>query len=554
MDARPTSFTDLNLAPEILKAIQETGYTEPTPIQSEAVPELLAGHDVFASADTGTGKTAAFMLPALQKLSSPSTLPGKGPRILVLSPTRELATQITTAAKKYGKFLPRVRTVPILGGKPYEQQRRDLKNYVDILVATPGRLLDHTREQKIDYSRVEMFVLDEADKMLELGFAEDVEDIVSRLPKERQTVLFSATLKRVAKLAGKITNNPKTIEIAPSETTNDNVQQHVIFANDEPHKRKLLKALLAQESLTQAIVFSGTKAFTEVIADDLNESGVVSTAIHGDLRQRSREAIIRKLRGNKVQVLVATDVAARGIDVPGLSHVINYDLPRGAEDYTHRIGRTGRAGLSGTAITLVTRQERHRLRFIERDLGHSIQVMTIPGLEAKPFEERKRERSEQNGRGNRRQRNFGRRREHNDFSAQRPEKRFNSQSQRSEQRSERSFNDRNNNRSRYDDNRSPRSSESNSQERTGYRHTERRFDDRKRRPSHDSRPQGERIYDMRQEKKPYKKSDEKPTSGKRSFSGGRFQNDKKEGFKSSKRRGSSLSDFQRRKGQKRKHK
>lgn len=389
MDKKHLSFSEFDLAPEIIKAISETGYSNPTPIQVKAVPALLAGHDVFASADTGTGKTAAFMLPALQKLSTPSKSTTKGPRVLVLSPTRELANQIAAAAKKYGRFMPRVKTVSILGGMPYEPQRQDLKRYVDILIATPGRLLDHTRDQRIDYSRVELFVLDEADKMLELGFAEDVELIASYLPKKRQTVLFSATLKRVAKLAKEITVNPKTIEIAKSLKTNDNVQQKIIFANDEQHKRKLLKAVLSESELTQAIIFCATKAHTEVIADELEASGIIATAIHGDLRQRSREAIIRKFRSNRVQVLVATDVAARGIDIPGISHVVNYDIPRGAEDYTHRIGRTGRAGLQGTAITFVANHERHKLRFIERDLGHAIEVIEIPGLAAKPAKDQR---------------------------------------------------------------------------------------------------------------------------------------------------------------------
>jgi superfamily II DNA/RNA helicase len=382
------SFAKLGLSSEILKAIKDSGYTNPTPVQQEAIPELMAGRDVFASADTGTGKTAAFMLPALEKLTKPSELPGKGPRILVLTPTRELATQITNAAKQYGRFLPRIKTVSILGGMPYEPQRRDLKHYVDILIATPGRLLDHTREEKVDYSRVEMFVLDEADRMLDMGFLEDVEQIASYLPAARQTVLFSATLKRVSKLAKQITKDPKTIEIAQSINTNDNVKQHVIFADDENHKRRLLKEILNRDNLTQGIVFSATKAHTEVIAEDLERDGMSATAIHGDLRQRSREAIIRKLRSNRVQVLVATDVAARGIDIPGLSHVINYDIPRTAEDYTHRIGRTGRAGLTGMAITFVSRTERHKLRFIEKDLGHPIEVIEIPGFEAKPVQER----------------------------------------------------------------------------------------------------------------------------------------------------------------------
>ena len=400
-------FTSLGLDSVITKAVKEAGYSTPSPIQQLAIPELINGSDVFASADTGTGKTAAFMLPALQKLLKPSDKQSKGPRILVLTPTRELATQITTAARNYGKFIPRVKTVSILGGMPYQPQERDLRHYVDILVATPGRLLDHTREGKVDYSRVELFVLDEADRMLDMGFVDDVEDIAKQLPKDRQTVLFSATLKKVAGLASRITKNPKTIQIKPSETTNDNVKQKVIFANDESHKRKLLAEIIKTSGISQAIVFSGTKSHTEVLADELEMDGVLATAIHGDLRQRSREAIIRKLRSNRIQVLVATDVASRGIDVPGLSHVINYDLPRTAEDYTHRIGRTGRAGSTGVAITFVQNNERHKFKTIERVLGHQVEVITIPGLEAKevksaPRNDRSRSGGRSSGGGRRR--------------------------------------------------------------------------------------------------------------------------------------------------------
>jgi superfamily II DNA/RNA helicase len=403
-------FSSLGLDPVITKAVKEAGYTAPSPIQELAIPELINGSDVFASADTGTGKTAAFMLPALQKLIKPSDKQGKGPRILVLTPTRELATQITTAARNYGKFIPRVKTVSILGGMPYHPQEKDLRHYVDIVVATPGRLLDHTREGKVDYSRVELFVLDEADRMLDMGFVEDVEEIAKQLPKDRQTVLFSATLKKVAGLASRITKNPKTIQIKPSETTNDNVKQQVIFANDESHKRKLLAEIIKTSGISQAIVFSGTKSHTEVLADELEMDGVLATAIHGDLRQRSREAIIRKLRSNRIQVLVATDVASRGIDVPGLSHVINYDLPRTAEDYTHRIGRTGRAGASGVAITFVQNNERHKFKTIERVLGHQVEVITIPGLEAKEVKSAPRNERSRSGRsgGGRRRNALGR--------------------------------------------------------------------------------------------------------------------------------------------------
>jgi superfamily II DNA/RNA helicase len=382
-DVRLSSFNQLPLREEILKAISESGYVNPTPIQSKAIPLILNGKDILASADTGTGKTAAFMLPALQMLSEPSNVKSKGPRVLVLTPTRELAGQISKATKEYGKYIPRIKTVSILGGMPYEPQRKDLRHYVDVLVATPGRLLDHTREGKVDYSRVELFVLDEADRMLDMGFLEDVQLIAKELPKNHQTVLFSATLKRVLKLAKEVTKDPITIEIESSSKTNDNIEQSVIYVDDENHKRKILKNLISDAELTQAIVFSATKAHTEILSDDIDSEETPSTAIHGDLRQRSREAIIRKLRSNRIKVLVATDVAARGIDIPGLSLVVNYDMPRTAEDYTHRIGRTGRAGAKGKAITFVSNKERSQLRGMESVLGHSISVIQIPGLEAK---------------------------------------------------------------------------------------------------------------------------------------------------------------------------
>ena len=398
-------FSRFGLSPLICSALKDAGYEKPTEIQEKAIPAVLEGHDVIASADTGTGKTAAFMLPALHLLATPSDRPGKGPRVLVLTPTRELASQVTDSAKKYGKNIQRLRTVRILGGMPYEPQRRDLRNFVDIMVATPGRLLDHAREGRIDFGRIEMFVLDEADRMLDLGFFDDVQTIADSIKQKPRTLLFSATMgKKVQSLAQSVTDNPVRIEVERASKTHKDITQSVLFADSEQHKSRLLYSVIGREDVRQMIVFTATKRGAERLADSLEGDGVAALPLHGDMRQRERMRTVQRIRDNQFKVLVATDVAARGIDLPGVSHVVNYDLPRTAEDYTHRIGRTGRAGASGQALTLLAGPDRRRIRFIERELGHQINVETIVGLEPAVKAESS---SSDRGRGSRNQRRGG---------------------------------------------------------------------------------------------------------------------------------------------------
>ena len=376
------SFENLNLHPLILKAISEAGYTSPTPVQQQAIPELLAGHDIAASAQTGTGKTAAFMLPALHRLASPAKTHSRGPRVLVLTPTRELALQVSEATAKYGKHLPRVKVVSILGGMPYPLQNKLLSQIVDILVATPGRLIDHIQRGRIDFSRLEMMVLDEADRMLDMGFIDDVEKIASSTPATRQTVLFSATLDNAMEgVAAKLLKSPKRIQIATAKARLDNIEQRVHYVDDMSHKNRLLDHLLREAAVNQAIVFTATKRDADLIADTLFAQGHEAAALHGDMSQRDRNRTLIRLRNGSVRVLVATDVAARGIDVAGITHVINFDLPKFAEDYVHRIGRTGRAGASGIAVSFASGKDGVHLKKIERFTGHRIPPHVVPGLE-----------------------------------------------------------------------------------------------------------------------------------------------------------------------------
>jgi superfamily II DNA/RNA helicase len=375
------SFENLDLHPAILHALQEAGYTEPTPIQAQAIPEIMGGHDLMASAQTGTGKTAAFTLPALNLLATPHPSRSRGPRILVLVPTRELAQQVNDAARKYGKFL-RARTVSIVGGMPYPLQNKLLSQPLDILVATPGRLLDHMERGRIDLARLQMLVLDEADRMLDMGFMPDIERITSALPAERQTLLFSATLEGdIARIAGQILRNPKTIRIAAQQAKHENIEQRLHFVDDMGHKNKLLEHLLIAPEVNQAIVFTSTKRHADVLAEDLHAAGHKVAALHGDMTQGARNRTLTKLRHGDINVLVATDVAARGIDVAGISHVINYDLPKFAEDYVHRIGRTGRAGKLGIAVSFASHAERFQLRKIEQFTGQRLEASVIAGLE-----------------------------------------------------------------------------------------------------------------------------------------------------------------------------
>lgn len=377
------SFESLNLHPAILRAIEEAGYTNPTPIQAQAIPEVIAGHDLLASAQTGTGKTAAFTLPALNLLATPHESRSRGPRILVLVPTRELAAQVNESARKYGKYI-RARTVSIVGGMPYPLQNKLLSQPLDILVATPGRFIDHLERGRIDTSRLQMLILDEADRMLDMGFMPDVERICEALPAERQTLLFSATLDgNIGRIARDILKNPKTIEVAQQKEKHANIEQRLHFVDDMTHKNKLLEHLLIAPEVNQTIIFTSTKRHADVLAEDLYAAGHKTAALHGDMTQGARNRTLTKLRHGDVKVLVATDVAARGIDVAGISHVINYDLPKFAEDYVHRIGRTGRAGATGIAISFASNMDRHILRKIEQFTGQRMEPAVIEGFEPK---------------------------------------------------------------------------------------------------------------------------------------------------------------------------
>jgi len=377
------SFENLNLNASIMKAIADSGYTQPTPIQAEGIPVVMEGHDLMASAQTGSGKTAAFILPALHRLATPSKFPGKGPRMLVLTPTRELAQQVCAAATQYGKHM-RLKIMSVVGGMPYPVQNRMLAGHVDIMVATPGRLIDHLERGRIDFSRMEILVLDEADRMLDMGFVDDVERIAAATPKTRQTLLFSATLDGVVgNLASRLLKTPKTITVSAGKDKHENIEQRMIFADDVAHKNRLLSHLLTDSEVNQAIVFMATKRDTDSVADQLASQGHSVAALHGDMSQRERNRTLANMRNGNVRILVATDVAARGLDVRGITHVINFDLPKVAEDYVHRIGRTGRGGESGIAISFASNRDAQLLKRIERYTEQSIKMHVIEGLEAK---------------------------------------------------------------------------------------------------------------------------------------------------------------------------
>ncbi len=377
------TFTSLGLNPSILKAIEESGYTIPTPIQAEAIPTVMAGHDLMASAQTGTGKTAAFILPALHRIAEPSAVRSKGPRVLVLTPTRELAQQVSDAATKYGKNM-RVKVVSILGGMPYPLQNKLLSSPVDILVATPGRLIDHIERGRIDFSRLEILIMDEADRMLDMGFIDDVERIAAATPATRQTLLFSATLDgMIGNLASRLLKTPKRISVAASTARHENIEQKLMYVDDMAHKNRLLDHILRDTALNQAIVFTATKRDADSLADSLSAQGHSAAALHGDMNQRERNRTLVNLRRGQVRVLVATDVAARGIDVAGISHVINFDLPKAAEDYVHRIGRTGRGGATGISVSFASNRDALNLKKIEQYTGQRIEAHTVAGLEPK---------------------------------------------------------------------------------------------------------------------------------------------------------------------------
>ena len=378
------AFAALGLDARIVNALSQQNIAQPTPVQAEGVPILVSGRDLIASAQTGTGKTAAFLLPALQRLIEAPAKPGRGPRVLVLTPTRELAQQVARSAELFSKGLSRIRTISLIGGVSFRIQNELLSKPVEILVATPGRLIDQMNSGRIDFGRLEMLILDEADRMLDMGFSDDVLEIARKLPKERLTAFFTATMTRNVKdFADQLLNDPATIEIAPQTAKHENITQQLIYADDVGHKRRLTQHLLAQDDVKQAIVFVATKRDCDTLADELAVAGIPADSLHGDMQQRDRQRTLTKLRNGTIQVLVATDVAARGIDVAGISHVLNFDLPRFAEDYVHRIGRTGRAGATGTAVSLVGRDDVMPLRRIERFTNHKIDIIEIPGMEAR---------------------------------------------------------------------------------------------------------------------------------------------------------------------------
>ncbi len=401
------TFEVLGLHTSIIKALTDAGYTQPTTVQEQAIPAAISGRDLLVSSQTGSGKTAAFMLPALHKFVSAEQAPagtktpnqerqaaharGERPRfqaaqpkMLVLTPTRELALQVTTATDKYGSHMRRVKAVSILGGMPYPKQMQLLSRNPEILVATPGRLIDHMESGKINFSQLEILVLDEADRMLDMGFIEDIEKIVAATPATRQTMLFSATLDGVVgTMAKRITKEPMVIQIAGSATKHENIQQRVHFVDDLSHKNRMLDHLLSDTTMDQAVVFTATKRDADTLADRLNIAGFAAAALHGDMHQGARNRTLNALRRGQVRVLVATDVAARGIDVPAITHVVNYDLPKFPEDYVHRIGRTGRACRNGLAISLVNHAESMHIKRIERFTKQLIPVDIIEGYEPK---------------------------------------------------------------------------------------------------------------------------------------------------------------------------
>ena len=381
------TFADFGLAPEIQRALTEQGYTHPTPIQEQAIPVVLQGRDVMGAAQTGTGKTAGFSLPIIQLLlahASSSMSPARHPvRALILTPTRELAVQVAENVKAYAKHTP-LRSTVVFGGMDMKPQTVILRGGVEIVIATPGRLLDHIEQKNISLSQVQMLVMDEADRMLDMGFLPDLQRIINLLPKQRQNLMFSATFSpEIKKLAATFLNDPLTIEVARSNQTADKVTQ-VVYKVPEDQKHALVAHLLRQRDLKQVIVFSNTKIGASRLARVLEQEGMSATAIHGDKSQQERMAALEAFKKGEIDVLVATDVAARGLDISDLPCVINFDLPYNAEDYVHRIGRTGRAGASGDAISIYSDKDERLLADIEKLIKQSIKRGELAGFNPAP--------------------------------------------------------------------------------------------------------------------------------------------------------------------------
>ncbi|MCU0774236.1 MAG: DEAD/DEAH box helicase [Ideonella sp.] len=416
------SFDTLGLHDSLLKALAETGYTEPTTVQAQAIPAALAGGDLMVSSSTGSGKTASFVLPALMRVlaaraaaplpgpQSDSARPdrrrpahgrgdggpragapgaGAGPRILVLVPTRELAIQVAQATASYGRHVRGLRVATIVGGVPYGAQLQALRGPLDVLIATPGRLIDHMASGRARLDQVELLVLDEADRMLDMGFIEPIQHIAAATPATRQTVMFSATFAGfVGRLAGDLLKSPQRIDVASHTEAHADIEQRLHWVDDRDHKNAILDHILTERSVEQAVVFTSTQRDADWLADRLADMGHHVASLHGGHPQGRRNRVLQGLRNRQLRILVATDVAARGIDVPTISHVINYGLPMKEEDYVHRIGRTGRAGRSGLAVTLAERRDSGMVHRIQRYTTQRIPAATIAGLEPKVAEAR----------------------------------------------------------------------------------------------------------------------------------------------------------------------
>ncbi|ULU24820.1 DEAD/DEAH box helicase [Dyella terrae] len=379
-DSQPAAvgFAALGLHPELLRALTDVGYESPSPIQAATIPPLLEGRDVLGQAQTGTGKTAAFALPILSRID---LKPGK-PQALVLAPTRELAIQVAEAFQRYATHMPGLQVLPIYGGQSYGPQLHSLKRGVQIVVGTPGRVIDHLERGTLDLSELKFLVLDEADEMLRMGFIDDVEKVLQATPPERQVALFSATMpSQIRKIAQQHLKDPREVTIKSSTTTAANIRQRYWFVSGM-HKLDAMTRILEAEPFDAMIIFARTKSATEELAEKLQARGLAAAAINGDIAQAQRERVIQQLKDGKLDILVATDVAARGLDVERISHVMNYDIPYDTESYVHRIGRTGRAGRSGEAILFVTPREKGMLRAIERATRQPIEEMKLPTVEA----------------------------------------------------------------------------------------------------------------------------------------------------------------------------
>jgi ATP-dependent RNA helicase RhlE len=373
-------FDSLGLSAELLRAVAEQGYTQPTPIQVQAIPHVLAARDLLAAAQTGTGKTAAFVLPLLQRLNAGERAASRAPRALVLVPTRELAAQVADSVRDYGRYMPQ-RCAVVFGGVGFQPQADALKRGVDVVVATPGRLLDHVQQKTIDLRQVSILVLDEADRMLDMGFIHDIRRILALLPKRRQNLLFSATFSsEIRELAQSFLNDPAMVEVAPRNAAAELVSQ-AAYAVDATRKRELLAHLIRHGSWEQVLVFTRTKHGANRLAQQLERDGIAADAIHGNKSQGHRTRTLADFKQGALRVLVATDLAARGLDIEALPHVVNYDIPHVPEDYVHRIGRTGRAGIEGEAISLVSREEQSQFAAIERLIRRSIERKSVQGFE-----------------------------------------------------------------------------------------------------------------------------------------------------------------------------